>query len=1392
MASPTSLTLALTFSESWSTVGPGKEDSGERGLTESNRARRRLSVLMSLIASLSAPFIPAMTGAATVAHAKGSAHSPVLAAPSRHRPAGTERNPSATSGRTAQPSIATTSLPAVGGSWTSLGPRPIADTPNANAFLYGNVAGRTTAIAVDPTNPLVVYLGTAGGGVWKSTDGGANWVAKSDNQATGGIGALAIDPSNHLVIYAGTGEDNACNDICPFSRGVLKSIDGGATWTLLAAATFSPSPPVFTWFDWLTVDRANGQHVLAGTSRGLFASTDGGTTWIRNTQVLGVTTVYQGTTASGSTDVVLQDPDTASTWYAAVADQCLTEAGQVMKSIDNGATWAESTHFNFGSGSFGIERIGLGVGHGGVLYASPSDCDFAHRSALDSGGWKGTGGGASWAPMSSPIDWFDPPSSGGGQGFYDNIVAVDPNNANHAAFGGITIAVTNDGGSTFADVGHVYTYSGPEGPLHPDFHALAFNGTLDHLFAGNDGGVYFTGNLGGAGLVTDWTNLNATLQLTTYYHGDALDLNHLAGGAQDDGTSAIYPGQTPSPPAFGMLDGGDGGWTAFDTTANSTMVYTEAQLGKIHLADYSLVNSTTPYINPAGPCYSDATPLAPVGPACADTNIPFVTPFVMDPTNPSRLYMAGGVFYRTTTGGRVPADGTSWVSIGGPTLQASPKDSFTTMAIDPTGAQIVAATHFGHVYQSLNANAATPGNVAWTEITGNLPVRSAATRIPNTDWFGSAVISPTSSSELWISIGGSDNVGRVYHTLNGGVTWTDISGSSSTALPPGVTHALTANPDPSDPTLYAGTDAGAFVCSACAGSSPTPAWVPLGNGLPNVRIQQLEVTHDQKNLVAFTHGRGAWALSLPVGPAVTSVAPTSGPPAGGTPVVVTGIHFTGATGVSFGANPATSFSVVNDTTINATSPAGVVGAIDVTVAGPGGTSAVNAGDHFTYAVAPSTTVFTGVSTQQYTLTGNDGSTWVTMDATNLQATVTPSAGSTAVLGANADLFTNSSGYNQDIAIFVSDNGGADQLVAWKESGGFAGIFSPNAAFVQSAYSMTAGHTYVFKMKWKTNKPEPGGVIIYAAAGGGAPFSPTRITAEVIPAGASLSTGVSTQQYTLTGNDGSTWATMDATNLQTTVSPSVSSTVMLGANADLFTNSTGYNQDIAIFVSDNGGADQLVAWKESGGFAGIFSPNAAFVQSAYSMTAGHTYVFKMKWKTNKPEPGGVIIYAAAGGGAPFSPSRITAEVVPAGASLSTGVSAQQYTLTGNDGSTWATMDATNLQTTVSPSAVGKVILGVNGDLFTDSGGYNQDIAIFVSDNGGADQLVAWKESGGFAGIYSPNAAFVQSVYNVIAGHTYVFKLKWKTNKPEPGGVIIYAAAGAGAPFSPTRISAELTN
>jgi len=429
-----------------------------------------------------------------------------------------------------------------------------------------------------------------------------------------------------------------------------------------------------------------------------------------------------------------------------------------------------------------------------------------------------------------------------------------------------------------------------------------------------------------------------------------------------------------------------------------------------------------------------------------------------------------------------------------------------------------------------------------------------------------------------------------------------------------------------------------------------------------------------------------------------------------------------------------------------------------------------------------------VSTNQYQLTGNNGSTWQTMDATNLSVTVKPTATTQAVIGGNADLWTATAGINQDLGIAVTDNAGASQLLAWKESGGKAGTFSPNAAYVQAVMTLTAGHTYVFRLQWKTNIAE-GSAIIFAGAG---PltnlFSPSTISVHMMPA-ANLSSVATTAQYSLSGSNGSSWQDMDATNLVLSVTTTGATSAVVSGNADLWTAVAGINQDIGLWISGGSfGSGQVVAWKESGGNAGTFSPNAAYVQTVVSLAATTSYTVKLQWKSNVSATGKTI-YAAAGLGPAFSPTRLTAELLSA-ANLSSAVSTSQYRLASSNGLSWQDMDATNLKLTINPAANSFVLLGGNADLWTENATYNQDLGISLSIDGSPDFVIAWKESGGYAGTFSPNAAFVQEVFPVATGHTYVFKLKWKTNKGQPAGFGVRAGAGLGPVFSPTSLTAEL--
>jgi hypothetical protein len=430
---------------------------------------------------------------------------------------------------------------------------------------------------------------------------------------------------------------------------------------------------------------------------------------------------------------------------------------------------------------------------------------------------------------------------------------------------------------------------------------------------------------------------------------------------------------------------------------------------------------------------------------------------------------------------------------------------------------------------------------------------------------------------------------------------------------------------------------------------------------------------------------------------------------------------------------------------------------------------------------------------QFQLTSSDGASWVPLDGTNLVVQITPAADSSAIIGGNADLWTAIAGVNQDLGVLIAGGAyGNGQMVAWKESGGSAGTYSPNAAFVQTVQALRANTSYVIALMWKTNRAMTSGTI-FTGAGQRPGLSPSSLTVRLVPSGSpNLKTVASTAQYQLSGSDGATWYDLDPT-LSVPFTPTVNGDAIISANADLWTSTAGYNQDMAINVN---GA--IAAWKESGGFAGTFSPNAAYVQTVYQqMTANTQYTIKLQWKANRLSPADGRIWAGAGPiGTQYSPTRLTIYFVP-GSVQTAYTTGQQYHLSNSDGVTWRTVDptATNpnrLQTQLFVNSSCLYLISANVDLWTSQPGYNQDIGISVT--GGSYPTVfgqpeAWKESGGFAGTFSPNAAYLETVIALAPGPSYVITLTWKTNIPANGATIWAGAGPIDGNYSPARLTVQ---
>ena len=441
-----------------------------------------------------------------------------------------------------------------GTTWTALGPQPERMDGCTGCYNYHKTEGRLNSIAVDPSTTtngsITAYAGSVGGGVWKTTDccsTSTTWQVLTDDPLINStaIDSVTLDPSDPQTIYAGTGDLNY-GSFSMGSQGILKSTDGGATWTVLGASVFGPAYtepagqfPQYDAVGKVRVDPNNSDNVVAGTKKGIFVSYDAGANWTGPCDLTGtgdrqdvtglelsdmgagVTRIIAAVGVRGFATTVQYDlgnngsnglyastlPVSGCPTFASIASNA---NGFVYGTSISGDPYATGANMNAGSGvdysgastgdQLGRVDIAVAPSDPNVIYAQvqaiagiPGGCGGGPGCQL--GIWQTNDGGATWNYMQGSqgqaLDndacGFDYP-----QNWYDQGLAVDPNNPDNLLVDTYDVWRATRTGTTLTDLTCGYNGAGPH-PVHVDQHALAYvPGSSDILLVGSDGGAFAT------------------------------------------------------------------------------------------------------------------------------------------------------------------------------------------------------------------------------------------------------------------------------------------------------------------------------------------------------------------------------------------------------------------------------------------------------------------------------------------------------------------------------------------------------------------------------------------------------------------------------------------------------------------------------------------------------------------------------------------------------------------------------------------------------------------------------------------------------------------------------------------------------------------------------------
>lgn len=609
-----------------------------------------------------------------------------------------------------------------------------------------NIGGRCTSLVCDPTDPDRLWIGSAGGGVWKSSDAGLSWKPAWRARTPLQIGSLAIDPSNPKVLYAGTGEANLSLDSYA-GDGIYRSINSGRSWKPWATAARGLPRRVGC----IAVDPFDPNHVLVGgigfgrvssdnDFGGLYTTADGGASWVRESFV---------SSANYWCHKVVFDPATRGTVFATFTGPGARSG--IWRSSDGGASWAQLKTGLPSPDRIGRTSVAIAASNPKVVYAICADASPGNDDGV-LGVFRSSNGGNSWTLISG--NHF----AAEGQMSYGNAIAVHPTDPNQVICGGVDLHLTSNGGTSWQVVSHWDAQRDTPSYAHADHHLLLMPAAAPgRVYSANDGGLDMSGDGG-----RHWTNRSRGLAVTMYYDMDVAqtDVRLFGGGAQDNGTLVTTTGAPDD--AFELL-GGDGGWMVVDPR-EAGHIYASFQFGGM----YRFRNGTARKVSP---------PFKP-----AESGGMWMVYITLDPNDQNTAFTGNQCLYRTRN------DGLSWDKIT-PVLDGSPIAAIEVAG--PASKNIYVGTENGGFFRSLDGGVTWSANLASGVLPGVMITRIAA--------------QPGTPNTVFLTSANSGN-SHVFSSNDAGATWTDIDAGK---LPDVPHHALLIRPDqPAE--LYVCNDAGVY------------------------------------------------------------------------------------------------------------------------------------------------------------------------------------------------------------------------------------------------------------------------------------------------------------------------------------------------------------------------------------------------------------------------------------------------------------------------------------------------------------------------------------------------------------------------------------------------------